>query len=80
MCQVNKCLLSVARLNAAGQRVTLDGKESYIEDKRTGERTQIQYTNGVYHLGVWVKVSGKGVEMSVNQPAETQKTGCQRQV
>ena len=32
ICAVNICLLLVARLNAAGQRVVLDGADSYIQD------------------------------------------------
>ena len=38
---VHKVLGSVHRMNRGGNRVMLDGEESYIESKQTGRRTRM---------------------------------------
>ena len=55
--EVNKALMSVRKLVAAGNRVVFD-TESYIEDKATGERTWLEEEGGMYMLKVWVKNGG----------------------
>ena len=52
--EVNKALLSVKRIVAAGNRVVFD-YDSYIEDKNTGERTWLHESNGMYMLRMWVQ-------------------------
>ena len=56
VCDVNKCLLSTARLNEAGQRVMIDGEKSYIEDVVSGGRIPVALNKqGILHQGL-----GKG--------------------
>ena len=79
VCVVNKCLFSVSRLNAAGQRVVLDGKDRYIQDKKTGENIAIQCTHGVYHLDVWVRTRGGKTEMQMGEAPKKAQAGFHRQ-
>ena len=51
---VNKGLLSVRKIVAAGNRVVFDN-DSYIEDKQTGERMWLTEAQGMYMLKMWVK-------------------------
>ena len=51
---VNKALLSVKKIVAAGNRVVFDD-ESYIEDKSSGEKTWLQEDHGMYMLRMWIK-------------------------
>ena len=51
---VNKGLLSVRKIVAAGNRVVFDS-DSYIEDKQTGERMWLTEAQGMYMLKMWVK-------------------------
>ena len=51
---VNKALLSVKKIVAAGNRVVFD-EESYIEDKGTGDRTWLHEAGGMYMLRMWVQ-------------------------
>ena len=63
VCDVNKYRMSTAKLNEVGQRVVLDGHESCIEDRNTGERTTIEYNDMIYYLKVWVRSAfGGGVQ------------------
>ena len=55
VCDVNKALLSVSKAVRQGNRVIFDDKESYIENKSTGERMNLVLENGMYMLKVWVK-------------------------
>ena len=55
VCEVNKALLSVSKVVAAGNRVVSDGEGSYIEDKASGERMWLKEQGGMYVLKVWVK-------------------------
>ena len=54
MADVNKGLRSVRKIVAAGNRVVFD-KDSYIEDKQTGERMRLTEAQGMYMLKMWVK-------------------------
>ena len=58
---VQKVLGSVHRMNLGGNRVVLDGAESYMESKRSGKRTKIHYENGQYALYMWVPSVTKDV-------------------
>ena len=51
---VNKGLLSLRKIIAAGNRVVFD-TNSYIEDKQTGEKMLLTETQGMYMLKIWVK-------------------------
>ena len=55
VCDVNKALLSVKRMVAAGNRVVFDPNGSYIEDTDTGERMQLKEKSGMYMLKLWVQ-------------------------
>ena len=55
VCDVNKPLLSVRKVAAAGNRVVFDSEGSYIEDKATNERMWIKEEGGMYILQMWVK-------------------------
>ena len=51
---VHKALLSVSKTVKAGNRVVFDEDGSYIENKKDGTRTPIEWRNGGYALKVWV--------------------------
>ena len=51
---VHKVLGSVHRKNRGGNRVVLDGDESYLEKKHTRRRTKIHHEHGQYVLYLWV--------------------------
>ena len=52
---VNKPLLSVSKIVAAGNRVVFDPQGSYIEDLQEGERVWLKNQGGMYMLKLWVK-------------------------
>ena len=56
ICDVTKCLASVSRIVEAGHRVIFDIPEagSFIENRRTGERTYLRQERGLYLLDAWV--------------------------
>ena len=39
----------------AGNRVVFDDEESYIQDKRSGEKMWMKEVGGMYMLRLWVK-------------------------
>ncbi len=56
VCDVNKALLSVKKVTAAGNHVVFGSKEgSYIESNTTGERMWLEERGGMYILQLWVK-------------------------
>ena len=55
VCDVNRALLSVKKVLAAGNRVIFDEDGSFIEDKTTGERMWMRESNGMFMLRMWVK-------------------------
>ena len=57
VCEVNKALLSVKKVIAAGNRVVFDEEGSFIEDKVTGERMWLKESGGMFFLKMWVKNS-----------------------
>jgi len=58
VCEVNKALLSVKKVMAAGNRVVFDETGSYIEDKKSGERMWLREDKGLFMLKLWVKRAG----------------------
>ena len=50
VCEVNKGLLSVARMVSCGHRIVFDRTGSYIEDSRTKERMYMREDRGMYML------------------------------
>ena len=54
MADINKPLASVRRMCEAGNRVVFDEEGSFIENKKTGRKTNIQKERGVYVLTVKV--------------------------
>ena len=59
VCPVTKALGSVSKMVRNGHRVVFDDEEygegSYIQDRRTGQKTYLRQENGVFVLDVWVK-------------------------
>ena len=52
---VNKALLSVNKMVAAGNRVVFDSGGSYIEHKQSKEKLWMTERGGMYMLRLWVK-------------------------
>ena len=55
ICDVNQGLLSVSKLNAAGNRVMFDDDNSYIQNKSSGEKTHMKRKEGMFTLKMWVR-------------------------
>jgi hypothetical protein len=51
---VKKVLCSVHKMNMGGNVVVLDGKKSYMQHKKSGEKTRIEYEDGQYVMYLWV--------------------------
>ena len=62
VCDVNKPLLSVRRVTAAGNRVVFEEGGGYIEDKTTGEKLWMREKDGMYILKLWVRRGGSKPE------------------
>ena len=52
--EVNKALLSVAKLVSSGHRPVFDPHLSYIEHCETGEWFPMEQANGTFALRLWV--------------------------
>ena len=57
VCEVNKALLSVSKIVAAGNRVVFDPEGSYIEDMNSGEKVWMKSQGGMYMIKMWVQRS-----------------------
>ena len=55
VCEVNKLLLSVSKIVAAGNRVVFDESGSYIENIVSGEKVWMKSQGGMYMLKMFVK-------------------------
>ena len=55
VCDVNQCLLSVSQSNKAGNVVVLDGENSYMKNKYTGEEVKLYQDNGVFVMYACVR-------------------------
>ena len=51
---VRRALLSVSKSIDHGNRVIFDSDGSYVENKKSGERTAIERKNGVFTMKFWV--------------------------
>ena len=56
---VKRTLGSVYRMNQAGNRVVLDGDESYMVHKKSGIVTPITVENGKFLFNIWIENSTK---------------------
>ena len=54
MTEVNKALLSVAKLVSSGHRAVFDPELSYIEHCESGEWFPMEENNGTYALRLWI--------------------------
>ena len=52
--KVKKLLGSVSKNNDYGQRVVYDLDESFIQDKKTGEKVNLEREKGVFKFDAWV--------------------------
>ena len=58
---VMKPLMSSSKVEAAGNRIVLDGpSNSYIECKKSGQRTRIRQQDGVYVIDMWINTDNAG--------------------
>ena len=55
VCDVNRPLLSVSKIVAAGHRVTFGPEGGHIQDLQTGELMHLKQENGMYTLAMWVQ-------------------------
>jgi hypothetical protein len=54
ICDVNKALLSVRRMVAAGNAVVFGPERSYIQNIETGEIMELEEREGMYMVKMWV--------------------------
>ncbi len=59
---MDKVLGSVHRFNSGGNVVVLDGRRSYMQNKRTGQKTRIEYENGQYVMYLWIPSTKEAIE------------------
>jgi hypothetical protein len=59
---VDKVLGAVHKMNAGGNVVALDGARSYMQNKKTGQKTRIEYDNGQYDMYLWIPSTREVVE------------------
>ena len=55
VCEVNKPLLSVSKIVAAGNRLVFDPNDSCIEDIESGEKVLLKNQGGMYIIKMQVK-------------------------
>lgn len=58
ICAVDKTLMSVSKVDKAGNRVGFDDDGSYIEHKSTGERIWMEQIGGMCYVKLWVSREG----------------------
>ena len=56
--KVNKFLASLGKICKAGNRVVLDEKDSFIQNKKTGTKTELRLENNVFVFDFWVEKEG----------------------
>jgi hypothetical protein len=54
VCGVNKALLSVRKVTAAGNTVVFKKRHGWIEEDATGERIWMEEKDGMYIVKLWV--------------------------
>ena len=65
---VNKVLIAAKDLCRAGNKVVLDGSESYIEDKQTGARTKVYEKNNTYMIPLFIIPKSTADNMALPKP------------
>ena len=73
---VKRTLGSVYRLNQGGNVVVLDGKDSYMVNKRSGKRIPIKEEHGQFAIYIWVR----DPERHVGAVADAESSGQHSQV
>ena len=77
---MNKALLSVKKMVAAGNRVVFDPEGSYIDDRQSGERMWMTEEDGMYMLTMWVKRENRalfrGRAQSGSSPGARKSDAC----
>jgi hypothetical protein len=77
--EVKRTLGSVYRMNQGGNMVILDGKNSYMVNKKTGARTPIREENGQFAMYIWVKdPEVNSVAMPCSVPVKQTVPTCNR--
>jgi predicted ribosome-associated RNA-binding protein Tma20 len=76
---VKRTLGSVYRLNQSGNVVVLDGKDSYMVNKKTGTRIPIKEETGQFAIYVWIKDPDSQVA-AVSQFSSTAASSMNTQV
>lgn len=56
---VKRTLGSVVSMNKTGNRVVLDGNESYVQNKKTGKKIKISLEGNQYVFYMWTRVGHK---------------------
>lgn len=64
---VHKVLGSVRKMNKGGNVVVLDGEKSYMQNKKTGQKSRIHYEDGQYVMYMWVPAAPKETEEEVQK-------------
>ena len=60
VCGVNKALLSVKRVTAAGNTVVFKKDHCYIEEDKSGEKIWMGMKDGMYVVNLWVPRGSAG--------------------
>ena len=55
--EVNKTLGSAFRMNQCGNKIVLDGDNSYFVNKKTGKTTKVHQERGQYVFYIWVRAA-----------------------
>ena len=53
--KVSKFLASIGKMCKAGNRIVMDEKDSYIENKKTGLKTPMRLESNVFVFDLWVE-------------------------
>ena len=57
---VLKPFIAASKVEAAGNKIFLDGPNSFIECKKTGQRIKIRQQDGVYVIDMWINTDVSG--------------------
>ena len=55
VCEVNKPLLSVSKIESTRNRIVFEPNGNYIEDINTNERVWMKHQGGMWMVKLWVK-------------------------
>ena len=62
VCEVQRPLISVAKMVEAGNKVYLEDKNPRVVNCKTGQATALRKQNGVFVLDLWVRTRAKAVQ------------------